>query len=313
MGQLQHTNNIVGYLKYEGTAVQEGIMGAQEIVSSLSGFHNAIKFYLKKEDPRYENLNFDLPVKVQQGCLEFIVPLIKWGAVIYAAGVITQIAQNDFKNITSKDIFLHSLKCIKNVIKIAKHLGSFGNTTFKTKSSFGDPFITIYNDAGKEIVVHRDMIDIYLQTPPGLLGKMANTISAERELEVGYIDENQELQKENISLSEKYIFASTEEEDDILPELVHAKNVELIGEITRGNSSTNRLGIKYKEKILTCIPEKGDIRQYKNCIFRKCRIYGIVSREDEFGNITEKKPKIIFYKLIPIDEVPSTPNLFNIQ
>ena len=44
MGQLQHTNNIVGYLKYEGTAVQEGIMGAQEIVSSLSGFHNAIKF-----------------------------------------------------------------------------------------------------------------------------------------------------------------------------------------------------------------------------------------------------------------------------
>lgn len=192
-------------------------------------------------------------------------------------------------------------------------MGSFGNTTFKTKSSFGDPFITIYNDTGKEIVVHRDMIDMYLQTPPGLLGKMANTISAERELEVGYIDENQELQKENISLSEKYIFASTEEEDDILPELVHAKNVELIGEVTRGNSSTNRLGIKYKEKILTCIPEKGDIKQYKNCIFRKCRIYGIVSREDEFGNITEKKPKIIFYKLIPIDEVPATPNLFNIQ
>lgn len=313
MGQLQNTNTIVGYLKYEGEAVQEGIMGAQEIISSLSGFHNAIRFYLKKEDPRYENLNFDIPIKVQQGCLEFIVPLLKWGSAIYAAGAITQIAQNDFKNITSKDIFLYSLKCIKNVIKIAKHLGSFGNTTFKTKITFGDPFITIYNDSGKGLVVPKDMIDMYLQTPPGLLEKMVNTVASERELEIGYIDENQELQKETISISEKYIFASTEEEEDILPELVHGASVELVGEITRGNSSTNKLGIKYKEKILTCIPEQGDIKQYKNCIFRKCKIYGVVSREDEFGNITEKKPKIIFYTLTPIDTASPNSNLFDIQ
>ena len=313
MGQLQNTNNIVGYLKYEGNAVQEGIMGAEDIISSLSGFHNAIKFYLKKEDPRYENLHFDLPVKVQQGCLEFVVPLLKWGTIVYAAAAIGQIAQNDFKDVTSKDIFSYSLKCIKNVIKIAKHLGSFNNKNFKMRSSLGNAFITIYNDAGKELLVHKEMLDMYLQTPPSLLEKMASPIATERELELGYVDEDNNLQKETISLTEKYIFASTEDEEEILPELIHAESVELVGEVTRGNSSTNKLGIKYKEKILTCIPEKGDIKQYKDFIFRKCKIYGVVNREDEFGNITEKKPKIIFYKLIPIDNIPQTLDLFSLH
>ena len=106
MGQLKNEKAIVGYLKYEGASVQDGIMSAEDIVSSLDGFNHAIQFYLKKVNPRYENVKLDIPVKIQQGCVEYIIPLLIWGVGAYVTGAITQVAQNDFKNVTSKDIFL---------------------------------------------------------------------------------------------------------------------------------------------------------------------------------------------------------------
>lgn len=310
MGHLQNEDSIVGYLKYEGISVQEGIMNAADIVSSLDGFSQAIQFYVKKTNSQYENIKLDIPVKVQQGCIEYIVPILKWSIVAYAAGAIAQIAQNDFKDVNSKDIFLFPIKCISYIIKIAKHLGRIEKNP-KIHFSIQDPFVTIYNDDGHKIIVPKDIFKLYLETPSYLLAKMANIVNSERILEVGYIDEKTTIHKETITCKEKHIFSDENEEGDILPELVHGANVEIEGEITKGNSSTNRLGIKYKEKILTCIPAQTSIKHYKDCIFRKCKIYGIIDRKDEFGNITEKKPKIIFFKLIPLEDSSIQPTLFS--
>lgn len=309
MGQLKNEKAIVGYLKYEGASVQDGIMSAEDIVSSLDGFNHAIQFYLKKVNPRYENVKLDIPVKIQQGCVEYIIPLLIWGVGAYVTGAITQVAQNDFKNVTSKDIFLFPIKCISHVIKITKHLGRVEKSP-KIHFSVQDSFVTIYNDMGHHITVPKEIFNLYIETPSHLLTKMANIVNSERILEIGYVDEEYHVQKETISSSEKHIFASVDDEEEILPELVHGTNVEIEGEITKGNSSTNKLGIKYKEKILTCIPSQDDIKRYKECIFRKCKIYGIVDRTDEFGNITEKKPKIIFHKLVPIEDPFAQPSLF---
>lgn len=309
MGQIENRDLIVGYLKYEGSSVQDGIMSAGDIVSSLDGFNQAIQFYLKKTNSRYENIKLDIPVKIQQGCVEYLIPILTWGVVTYATAAVAQIAQNDFKNVTSKDVLLFPIKCISYVIKIAKHLGRVEKNP-KIHFSVQDSFVTIYNDAGNQILVPKEIFELYVATPAHLLSKMANIVNFERSLEIGYIDEKYHIYKETISQGEKYIFASVDDEEEILPELVHGTNVEIEGEITKGNSSTNKLGIKYKEKILTCIPLQDDIKRYKECIFRKCKIYGIVDRTDEFGNITEKKPKIIFRKIVSVSDNPIQPSLF---
>ena len=91
-------------------------------------------------------------------------------------------------------------------------------------------------------------------------------------------------------------------EDRLFPELVHGEKVTLDGVITKGNQRANTIGFLYKEHVLNCDPDSGNIVKYKPALFLKCRIYGTITRIDEKGGFSAKRPKIIFSNIETIEE-----------
>jgi hypothetical protein len=94
----------------------------------------------------------------------------------------------------------------------------------------------------------------------------------------------------------------------LFPELKHGMNVVLDGEVTRGNETTNSIGFRYNDHILTAYPKTGSVVRYKSTLFLKAKIFGTISRVDELGKIAANRPKIIFDDIVS-EKVESQQNL----
>jgi len=102
-----------------------------------------------------------------------------------------------------------------------------------------------------------------------------------------------------------------DEDDDILfPELLHGDTLVLDGEVTRESKTSNNMGFKYLDQILTATPEAGSIVQYKSILFLKCRLFGVVSRLDDKGKTRSKRPKLIFSHIQRLEKDPEIHSLF---
>ncbi|MDG9760983.1 hypothetical protein N7365_23120 [Pseudomonas sediminis] len=222
-------------------------------------------------------------------------------------------ADRDFENIGFKDIFIKSISAIKWFAKIGKHLGSvtvkkFEDVTFSSDNSL----VGIRNGSGEILYVPKDILDVYVSTSPKLLEQIAINIEEGRELKIGS-NSNGIVDEVTVGIKDKWIFCKSPEdlEDGVtLPELLHGDDVILEGEVTRENKTTNSMGFKYKGHILTSYPQVGSIVPYKETLFLKCRIYAVVSRMDENGFITAKRPKLYFSSIEPLEEF-STRDLFS--
>ncbi|OGS20286.1 MAG: hypothetical protein A2252_12060 [Elusimicrobia bacterium RIFOXYA2_FULL_39_19] len=318
---MNNENQYIGYLKYSGKLVEEGFLDAKKAADALVGFDEAIRYFVIKECPKLGNIPFEIPVKIQKGSWEALVPKsieqwifagIGFATVRYASAAIKKIAENDFKDINLKKVFENSIEAIQWVIKIGTHVKDMKHKRFeKVKFRNDNTEIGISNEKDEMLYVPKEFFDLYTQCPPKLLSKVTKVIEKERKLHIGLIEGNNTVGEVEITVDEKYVFTSDEDDlsEIIFPELKHDQYVELDGDITRGNEVTNTVGFKYQEHILSCRPENGSIVQYKYTLFRKCRICGIVDRMDKIGQITEKKPKIIFSKIIPVDK-PENLSLF---
>lgn len=145
-------------------------------------------------------------------------------------------------------------------------------------------------------------MELYTNCPQTIFNKLARIVEEERELIFGVYDQGQTLQ-EKITYTYKGIFSKTDEEDEIvLPELKHGIYVELEGRITRGNEKSNTIGFLYQGHIVTCYPEKGNIKRHRSKLFSNCLIKGFVDRMDKDGNINEKRPRIKFIDAINLEQ-----------
>jgi len=306
----------IGYLKYSGDLVKDGIFDAKKSAQALIGLDEALRFFIVKQDPELEEIDFEIPVKIQSGSWEAIVTgaCISGGiiATAYFTTAAQKMAENDFKNMGLKTIFKKSFKAIQWVIKIGKHLGSMSQKQIeRIKFDKQDSkIIGIPNIKGEYLDVPKEYLDWFIDCPSKLLSNMANLIEVERKLGIG-VNEEEGVSEVIISESEKYVFASKDElEEILLPELIHGQYIELEGEITKGNEKTNSIGLEYKGLILTCRPMEGkSVIIYKDALFRKCKVKGIVDRRGKYDLPFMKKPQIIFNKIIPIN-IESEPTLF---
>lgn len=225
-------------------------------------------------------------------------------ATAYFTTAAQRMADRDFENIGFKDILSKSISAIKWFARIGKHLGSvtikkFEDVTFSPNNNL----IGIKNEQGETLYVPKEILDVYTHTSPNLLERIAINIEEGRELRIG-TNINGNFDEVTISTKEKWIFCKSPDdlEDSVtLPELVHGDAVILEGEVTRENKTTNSMGFKYKGHILTSYPQIGSIVPYKDILFLKCRIFAVVSRMDEYGFITAKRPKLFFSSIEPID------------
>lgn len=325
---MEDEEKYLGYLKYSGKSVENGLLDARKSGEALLGFDELLRYFIEKEDPELSKIDFEIPVRIRKGSWEAAIPVIieklltlegvlYTSLVTYSTVTATKAAQDGLFNTGMakdiKGIVRTSFKAIQWVIKIAKHLGTMTVKEVRAKISKIGPVITIelVNAKGEILIVPKKYYDIFERCPKNIFERTASLIEVDRIMEIGVIEENGKIEKETITNNEKSIYATRSDDDGTLfPELRHGQYVELEGAITRGNEKTNTIGFEYHGHILTSKPIEGHIKDYKKAIvsqekehlFPSIRMIGQIDRRDENGGYKEKRPLILFSKIIQIEE-----------
>ncbi len=305
----------LGYIKYEGELVDSGLMDARKQAQALLGYDEALRYFIGKQLPELRNLDFEIPVRIKKGSWELLIPETVAGWVQAGLGIVAtayftkaaqKMAEKDFADFGITDIFKKAVEAIKWFARIGSHMEDLSIRKFdRTKFSQDNLLIGICNSKGEYLYVPKFAFDLYISSNPKLLEKIAENIAEGRSLKIGTF-ENGHIDEVSLDISKKSIFCQvddTESEDLILPELIHGDSVVLIGEVTRENKTSNSMGFKYQDHIITSYPETGSIVPYKPILFLKCRLYGTVSRLDEKGRVAARRPKLFFSHIEPIEDL----------
>lgn len=306
---MEQEEGQLGYVKYSGELVKDGYLDARKSALALLGLDEAVRFFVFQQAPELRTTDFEFPVKVKKGSWEIVIGGI---LLAYGAKAAQKMAENDFKDIGLKDVFKKALSAIQWMIRIGKHMGDvtikkFENVKFKDNNSL----IGIKNSQGEFLYVPKEFLEFYASASPTLLKKITEVVEEERTLSVGIYDGNAVIE-ETVTRRHRQIFTNEVEEpgEVIFPELEHGQAVILEGEITRGNETSNTVGIGYQGHILTGIPEVGSIVRFKSSLFLRCRVYGRVSREDEKGRLDARRPRIIFTRIESLESDDDYHQLF---
>jgi hypothetical protein len=304
----------IGYIKYDGLLVQHGVMDARKQAEALLGFDSAIRYFLIKLSPEFKGFEFEIPVKVREGSWEALIPETISGWVQASFGVVAtayftqaaqKMAEKDFEDFGITDIFKKALQAIKWFVRIGKHVGDLGIKNFKEVRFVGDnSLVGIRNEQGGYIYVPKYILDIYAESSSGVMGAMAGIVEVGRTLKIGSVDDGV-VDEVVIDFADKHIFCRDEvsEESILFPELKHGDVVVLEGEVTRENKTSNSMGFKYLDHILTSYPSSGSIVRYKQLLFLRCRLFGTVDRTDDAGFALAKRPRLHFSNLEALEQM----------
>ncbi len=312
----------IGYLKYSGKLVEEGLMDARKSANALLGFDEAVRFFVGHQAPELIKNDFDFPVRIKQGSWEALIPdtigtWVQMGLGIAATAYLTtaanKMAEKDFNDVGIKDVFSKSIMAIQWVIRIGKHIGDLTQKNFvNLKWKNNNTEIGIPNSEEKYLFVPKEFLDLYSASSPKLLVKIADLIEDQRTLSIGVYKDGK-AEEESIPRRFKHVFTLEEKEgDDILfPELVHGQNAVLEGAVTRGNEESNTVGFKYRGHILTCDPAEGSIVRFKPALFLNSRIHGVINRQDVKGGYNAKRPRITFTNIESLESDTKNMSLFS--
>lgn len=303
---------IFAQIKYEGNLVEDGYLDAKKAGEVLIGIDNILRYFLYQEDKKFKKIDFEIPVRIKKGSwvTEFLANydavLIKtaltWGASKYFGSALSEMAKKDFKDVGFKDIFKKAFKGLTWVLKIAQHLGTLTKKKFENLNfSKNNRYVILINDRKESLEVPIEYLELFVNCPDDLFVNLAKIIEDERELVVLYNDIEKEKQNYvKIGTKSKKIFIPNDEDDETLfPDLVHDQFVELEGHITRGNENSNTIGFMYEGHILTCWPQKGNVKNFKSTLFTNCTLRGYVDRlNKKTGEYIEKRPRIRFLEII---------------
>ena len=137
---MQEYEHCIGYFKYSGALVEEGFLDTRKSAKALLGFDEALRFFLSQEFPYFKDQEFEIPVKIQKGSWEALIPdtLEKW--LLTCGGLVTttylttaakKMAENDFKDLSFTKIFKNAFKALQWFIKIGKHVGNLKKKSFE--------------------------------------------------------------------------------------------------------------------------------------------------------------------------------------
>lgn len=337
---MEDNKNYIGYLKYSGKFVEDGLLDARKLSDALSGFDKVLKHFLYKENPKLSKIDFGIPIRMKKGSVVFLLPeaidkywaLVGGGvgigaAIIGGVAAITyvketaKIAAKDglFETGIAKDIskmFKRSCITIQWMIKIAKHckgLKKIDKENIVVKPKTGGVTYYIKNNENELLETQKEYIDKFNQCPENIFEKIAAIIEAERTLEFGVYEKNGIVTKETITENDKYIFIKEQsEEEEILPELIHGEIMTLIGKITQvTEKKISSIEFLYKNIEITCKPmqPQENIAKFKNNIIserygnffqKNVKLTGKIDRIDDNGN-----PKRISIRIIKIKPILS--------
>lgn len=332
--KMNEEEKYIGYFKYKGESVKDGLLDARKMAEALVGFDEIMRYFLHKEDPHLSKIDFEIPVRIRKGCIEFLLPKTLEQFLVVGAGAGALVAfgtlgsyMREIAKVSAKDglletgpvkdlgkIFKGVLITIQWVVKIASHIGEFKKIGDGVKAEKHEQDILdgIKNNRGELLQVPRRYVNQFNECPKKLFEKNVKIIEEGRILEIGVFEKGDRLMQ-SISETEKYIFCSEKKKEDdaeiVLPDLRHGQFVELEGEITRAIENQNSIGFLYHGQIIICKPAEGSIAAFKgrivskqvNQFFPKVQIKGQIDRADSYGNPNEKRPKILFNEINPLE------------
>ena len=121
----------IGYIKYEGELVGDGLMDARRQAKSLLAFDSALRYFIAKQAPDFRNLDFEIPVRIRKGSWEALIPETVAGWVQAGLGVVAtayftkaaqKMAEKDFADFGITDLFRTAIDSIKWFARIGKHM-----------------------------------------------------------------------------------------------------------------------------------------------------------------------------------------------
>jgi hypothetical protein len=297
-------------------------MDARKSAQALLGFDESVRFFVGYQDRRLKDIDYEMPVRIRQGSWEALIPATigHWvmtagglGATAYAVKAAQKMADHDFHDVGLGVVFQKALRGMQWTVRIGKHLGDITVRTFyDVRWRRNNSEVGIIGPEGTYLYVPKEYLEMYIASSPNLLAKIAALVEEERTLAIGVLDESGGAHEEKLPNRFKRIFAPDLEGDEelLFPELEHGMPVALEGDVTRGNETSNTLGFKYRDHILTCHPVEGSIVRFKSALFRRGRIHGTITRLDDFGRIAARKPRIEFTKIESFEDHNGNLDLF---
>lgn len=322
---MKADEEIIGYIKITGDSVKDGVISARSASNILNSVDRLMSRAIKKRYPDLAGVELDIPVKVQKGSWEALIPsgLVDWvitGAGLSATAYMTtaakKMAENDFNKKGVKEAAKSGIKTLQNVVKLHKHLK--GNKTKKIdgiKFKDNNQVLSIPDESGNYIDVPKNDYDEYFNFPEGIIKELAESPTSDQTLHIGRQENNQVIE-EDIKYEDRPFFGLDKDVDQsnsdaLFPELRHGDEVELTGEVTRGNNQSNSIGFKYKGHIITCHPATSKVSDFKEQMFSKCIIRGTISRVNDMTFVQSNRPHINFHELEIIEEDDGQVGLFS--
>ena len=300
----------IGSIKYEGKAVQPGILDAGKAGMALTGFDELLRYFNSRQSAEWAKIEYEVPVHVRNGSWEAVL-LAAAGVgasaftMTYVAGAAKEMAKRDFEGVGFRDVFKKSMQALVYFVRLAKHTSKLKGWMLENlKWRKDNSEVGIPNQEGKYEYFPAEFLNWYSSLPPKTIRKLAEVIEEERTLIVS-VTENEVSVQETVTIREKRIFMGTEEEIDeefLFPELEHGAQVKLEGRLTRGNAETNSFGLEYMGHILNCIPESGSVVQYKHALFLRCVVEGVITRLHKSHIIAERRPTIIVERVTTLEQ-----------
>lgn len=322
---MSENNEKIWYLKYSWSSVDEWAFDMKKSAEALLWFDEMLRYFISKEEPLLSNINFEIPVNIKKGSWE--ISLIEWIAWISATAYLTAIATTAWKEWLLetwpikdvKKIFKSALEWIKWVISIRNHRQDKLRKLEHLKFRNDNTEIWIPNNNWDYLFVPKKYYDLYSQFPEKIFYRNTKLIEKDRVLEIWSIEPDWKISNIKITENEKYYFYDDEDNNEvILPELIHWDHVELEGEITRTTESTNTIWLKYNWHTLVCKPIDKSLAYFKDKIvsgnethfFSKVKMIWVVDRINNEWDFKEKKPMILFSDIQNIEKKDDRIKLF---
>jgi len=146
--------NYVGYLKFYGKNIENGIIQADIAGQALIGFDECIRFFNKKQNPEIILYDYKIPVITEKG--SWVVWVLGSMAGIFGTAYLKKagekMAEKDFQDIGFSDFFRKSLLALKNLVDLIKHKKgniNWENEDFHIEQKNDSFFVSIKNESGE--------------------------------------------------------------------------------------------------------------------------------------------------------------------
>lgn len=310
----------VGFVSFEWSGAPSGVIDASSGGHALLGLDDAIRYFNRRQSSGFNSTSYEVPVLTGQGSWVAVVlgilavPATAFGlAYVKKAG--EKMADKDFTDVGFLDIARRSMDALVKLVRLVKaKRGKLDVRKLEVRWSDDATMAVVHTEDGDQISIPAEYLQWYSSIPHTTLRKLSAPVSAERVMIVGARQEDGSVDTVSFTETDRRNLVNDDGEDDsefLFPELEHAMEVALEGIVTRGNQSTNSMGLQYRGHILNCTPETGSVKRFKPALFEQCRVYATVNRHVTSLTTLDYRPTLLVHDVVSLEEKQSNqPGLF---